>query len=339
MKRILAWILVVTVSVVVGAVAIAFLSSNGEVPAADIPAAVDVDGTVEVTRRDVSAVISLDSVAVANPQYDVVAPKSGTITYLLEKKNDSQQPAPRLDPTPTPSPDPTPTSDPDPDPTETPSPDPSPDPTDPSEPADEPEPEWTAIPVKAGDSLWQSSDGKATKAPVDGVFLEWLVPSGTKVKKGTPVARLSYAGFAMVGALPAIDTYRLLDSDLTATGGIPDGPVGFECTLLQAPAVAASEGDTSTPQIICAVDDDVRLFVDLSGRIILNSGLVENVLTLPVTAVSGGAEQGEVTVVHDDGSSEIRTVRLGATDGAVVEIVEGLDEGDRVSASPPPLVR
>lgn len=77
----------------------------------------------------------------------------------------------------------------------------------------------------------------------------------------------------------------------------------------------------------------------MRGQIALRSGQVSDVLTLPVTAVSGSADMGEVWVVDDEGEATIRQVRLGATDGARVEIVSGLEEGARVYAVPPPLVR
>ena len=46
-----------------------------------------------------------------------------------------------------------------------------------------------------------------------------------------------------------------------------------------------------------------------------------------------------IVTIADDGSTEVRTVSLGVTDGAVVEIVDGLEEGATVTATPPPLVR
>ncbi|CPU64144.1 efflux transporter%2C RND family%2C MFP subunit [Mycobacteroides abscessus] len=51
---------------------------------------------------------------------------------------------------------------------------------------------------------------------------------------------------------------------------------------------------------------------------------------VPVTAVLGRVEQGKVWVVGAEGEPEERTVTLGLTDGAVVQVTEGLAEGDEV---------
>ncbi len=51
---------------------------------------------------------------------------------------------------------------------------------------------------------------------------------------------------------------------------------------------------------------------------------------MPVTAVLGRVEQGKVWVVGTDGEPEERAVTLGLTDGSVVQVTEGLAEGDEV---------
>ena len=53
-------------------------------------------------------------------------------------------------------------------------------------------------------------------------------------------------------------------------------------------------------------------------------------LVVPVTAVQGSVQQGNVWVVGADGAQEERAVVLGLTDGDQVEVREGLAEGDQV---------
>ncbi|MEU6020525.1 hypothetical protein [Micromonospora sp. NPDC047134] len=172
-------------------------------------------------------------------------------------------------------------------------------------------------------------------------FERWLVPDGGEVVGGVPVAQLRYLGFGLQGALPPTDAYRLLSGDLKATGSITGGPAGFDCTLLEVPSVEPNPeaGSAASPTVVCAVPQDVRAFAGLQGQIAITSGQVTNVPTLPVTAVAGSADRGEVSLVLDDGTVTIREVGLGATDGAIVEITSGLDAGMRVLASPPALVR
>jgi membrane fusion protein, multidrug efflux system len=62
----------------------------------------------------------------------------------------------------------------------------------------------------------------------------------------------------------------------------------------------------------------------------VESGRAEDVLLVPVTAVQGSFATGNVWVVLPDGSSEQRSVSLGLTDGEMVEVTEGLAEGDSI---------
>jgi multidrug efflux pump subunit AcrA (membrane-fusion protein) len=194
--------------------------------------------------------------------------------------------------------------------------------------------------MKGGAAVFRT-ESLTVRAPVAARLERWLVPDGADVGSGVPVAELRYMGFGLVGSLPATESYRLLSGKMTATGSITGGPAGFRCPVLQVPPskVDPATAAAVSPMVMCAVPPDVRAFPDLKGQIAVTSGQVTNVLTLPVTAVSGGADRGEVSVVLDDGTVAIRGVGLGATDGAMVQITEGLEDGARVLASPPPLLR
>jgi hypothetical protein len=58
--------------------------------------------------------------------------------------------------------------------------------------------------------------------------------------------------------------------------------------------------------------------------------MAENVLVVPITAVQGSVQQGNVWVVGPDGAEEQRSVALGLTDGDQIEVREGLTEGEQV---------
>ena len=62
----------------------------------------------------------------------------------------------------------------------------------------------------------------------------------------------------------------------------------------------------------------------------------ENILLLPLSVIAGRQGKGMVTVIKD--GEQIQTeVTLGATDGAYIEILSGVEEGDVVSSVPPNL--
>ena len=72
------------------------------------------------------------------------------------------------------------------------------------------------------------------------------------------------------------------------------------------------------------------MFAGLTAKLTLAGGSVENAMTLPVTAVKGNAASGSVWVIGENGTSEERAVSLGLNDGTLVQITDGLAEGDTV---------
>lgn len=194
--------------------------------------------------------------------------------------------------------------------------------------------------VEAGAEILRVGSS-VVSSPARARFVRWLVPDGGTADAGVPLVELLYVGHGLVGSLPAADAYRLLSGSLSARGSIVGGPAGFDCPVLSAPSVEPGIEPLlrSSPRVVCAIPGDVRAFADLPGQIALSSGQVEDVPALPVTAVSGRADTGEVSVVLRDGTISIQRVGLGATDGAFVEITSGLEVGAVVLTTPPPAVR
>ena len=59
-------------------------------------------------------------------------------------------------------------------------------------------------------------------------------------------------------------------------------------------------------------------------------------LLLPLSVIAGRQGKGSVTVIKN-GERVQTDVMLGATDGAYIEILSGVEEGDVVSSIPPNL--
>jgi len=72
---------------------------------------------------------------------------------------------------------------------------------------------------------------------------------------------------------------------------------------------------------------DARLVPGMKASVKIEAGKVDDVLVIPVAAVSGGKVS-----IKKDGKSEDRPVVLGKSDGEKVEVKEGLAEGDEIMA-------
>jgi membrane fusion protein (multidrug efflux system) len=80
----------------------------------------------------------------------------------------------------------------------------------------------------------------------------------------------------------------------------------------------------------CQVPAGVTVFAGMAATMRIQAGIAENVLVVPVTAVQGSVQKGNVWVVGPDGAEEERAVTLGLTDGEQIEVRDGLAEGDQV---------
>lgn len=81
----------------------------------------------------------------------------------------------------------------------------------------------------------------------------------------------------------------------------------------------------------CAIPADQTVFAGLPATMDLALGQVDDALVIPVTAVQGGAGTGKVWVdAGDGGEPEEREVALGVNDGSMVEVTDGLAEGDSI---------
>ncbi|MFZ7088086.1 hypothetical protein [Curtobacterium sp. RRHDQ10] len=212
-------------------------------------------------------------------------------------------------------------------------------------------------------------------APVAGTVGSLDALIGQQVVVGETVAVVAPSAFRIAATLQAADLYRLLQRPSEASVVIPGGPAPFTCTNLQigttgtgsdAQKGSGDDTDASTSKdstsLTCDVPADVTVFAGLTATITVPAGVAENVLTVPLTAVSGTASSGTVTLVVADGGTtapgstdrdstdrdpgrssaastpvpastpthETRDVTLGINDGKLVEVTGGLAEGDTV---------
>ncbi|MDA2803660.1 efflux RND transporter periplasmic adaptor subunit [Nocardiopsis suaedae] len=202
-------------------------------------------------------------------------------------------------------------------------------------------------------------DGPRTRevnltAPVDGkVTGLGDLEAGDPVEPGGAVASISGGRYRAVAEIPPNDLYRFYDDPEEITLKIDKGPPAETCELMSLGAKDASSdsgsddgggegpeglmmpgsdsgGGEATAQLTCRVPDDMKVFAGVTGKVSVTTGSSEGALLVPATAVRGGSEEGQVVVVGPDGAEEERDVVLGITDGEMIEVTEGLKEGEQV---------
>lgn len=180
-------------------------------------------------------------------------------------------------------------------------------------------------------------------APGDGTVSTGVLV-GQQFAIGDTVATVAPASFSAVASLSADQMYRLQDAPSTATVTIKNGPAPFECTGVkivtppskqQDPKGSASgEGGNSSSTDLkarCAIPSDQTVFAGLQVTLQMTAGSASGVLAVPISAVEGRYQSGTVYIPTSDPTApQKRAVTLGITDGKMVEVKEGLKEGEEI---------
>ena len=159
-----------------------------------------------------------------------------------------------------------------------------------------------------------------------GELTEIALVKGQTTTVGQEIATLNPARYHVLATVDPVQLYRLVGAPSEATVTITGGPAPFVCTGVRVEVTA--EG---TANVRCAVPADQTVFAGLPAQLDLALGQVDDALVVPVTAVQGGSGTGVVWVDAGDGRDpEERPVTLGVNDGTMVEVTEGLAEGDSI---------
>ncbi|MGV8875979.1 MAG: hypothetical protein ACOH1K_00555 [Rhodoglobus sp.] len=178
-----------------------------------------------------------------------------------------------------------------------------------------------------------STKWRVVVAPVAGTLTNFTALVGSSFEVGATIAQVSPPSFVVSGTVPSEQLYRLVDRPTEASVAINGGPAPFVCTGLSitfSTEKPATPDAASGPMVSCVVPDSVVVFPGLTAKITIAGGIAENVMVVPTTAVEGAALSGNVYLVLPDGTTELRAVVLGLTDGISVEVVSGLEVGDTI---------
>ncbi|WP_028044955.1 secretion protein HlyD [Cellulomonas sp. URHE0023] len=177
------------------------------------------------------------------------------------------------------------------------------------------------------------------KSPVAGT-LSLPTLKDQEVTVGTQVATVAPGTLSVSGTLTPDQQYRLVGAPTQASVTLNGGPAPFDCAGLRvgtAPQSTSADPDTdpgATPQssgtVACAIPAGVTAFPGLGATVEILNGSVDGAVVVPISAVQGTIQTGNVWLVGADGESTKKAVSLGLTDGKVVQVTDGLAAGDTV---------
>lgn len=178
-----------------------------------------------------------------------------------------------------------------------------------------------------------SRNGLNVKAPFAGFISEIFIENGTYQETGLPILKVSnknqvlieayvnQSDFQLVGGI--FDAhFKLPSENLTITLAQLDGKI--KRTIAQ-----VNSGSSKIPVLFTVANDDL-LFPGMYLEALIMTDPKENALTVPLSAII--EEQGQYFVFVQSGGESFlkRQIQLANNDGLYVEIISGVQKGERI---------
>ena len=178
-----------------------------------------------------------------------------------------------------------------------------------------------------------SAKGQNVLSPMSGFVKNVLVTEGQFVPSGTPLATISKNKRLLVQANVSQNYFSRLSSITSANFKTPQSDVVYNTTALNGRIVSyGKSASASTPfiPVTFEIDNAGQLVSGSIIEIYLKSSTIADALVVPISALI--EEQGIFYVYVQTGgeSFQKREVKLGASDGLNVQVLEGISENERV---------
>ncbi|RDB64379.1 hypothetical protein C1878_00515 [Gordonibacter sp. 28C] len=184
--------------------------------------------------------------------------------------------------------------------------------------------------VRAGEPLVSYTYGDPLVAPYDLVVKSYTMPKAkeelSQDEHFVEVERMDTVHIEM----------PVSESDLAslAEGQEVDVAIGDQApragVISNINQVGAYNASGSKFTVTVDVVNDGSIWLGMSATLSVKVAMAENVLAVPVSAVSGADDAKTVTVQDADGTTRTVPVTTGISDGALVEVSGELNEGDLV---------
>ncbi|MCX4753948.1 efflux RND transporter periplasmic adaptor subunit [Kitasatospora purpeofusca] len=184
-----------------------------------------------------------------------------------------------------------------------------------------------SVAARAGDTVGAtggSSSGSGTKATGSSA----TAPSGF-------IVLTNPTGMQVTANFSELDSLKLKKGEAATVTLNAQSDSRFNASVLSVSPlpVSGSGGGAAAVQYSATLQisgDTSKLRTGLSATVSVVTGEADNALSLPTSALSGTGSSRTATVVHQDGSSDRVTVEVGVEGDTTVQVLTGLNEGDKV---------
>ena len=175
--------------------------------------------------------------------------------------------------------------------------------------------------------------GNTIKSPITGYVLETLVSNGDYVNAGDPIAKVVRNNKMMLVADVPLRYQNQLPLVKSASFITEGNEIVFYTDSLEGKKLPSSTGVTSSNAFITLrweMNRAAGLWSGSFAKIYLQTETVSNAIAIPVSALTDEGGTYYVYIKIDNNHYKKARVKIGATDGKRIQIVEGLHAGNNV---------
>lgn len=175
--------------------------------------------------------------------------------------------------------------------------------------------------------------GNTIKSPITGYVLETLVSNGDYVNAGDPIAKVVRNNKMMLVADVPLRYQNQLPLVKSASFTTEGNEIVFYTDSLEGKKLPSSTGVTSSNAFITLrweMNRAAGLWAGSFAKIYLQTETVSNAIAIPVSALTDEGGTYYVYIKIDNNHYKKTRVKIGATDGKRIQIVEGLHAGNNV---------
>ncbi|MFO0947501.1 MAG: efflux RND transporter periplasmic adaptor subunit [Planctomycetota bacterium] len=184
------------------------------------------------------------------------------------------------------------------------------------------------------------------RAPYDGVIAQRFVDVNQNVAAKSPVVRFQDVQELVVAVdVPEAVMAGIRSSEITRSIAEFTGAPGLEfpVTLREMAQVADPATQTFKVRVVMKAPENVKLLPGMSATVTITyhrAGILGDRILVPIQAVvKEDAGKQTVWVIGPEGVVSRREVKIGEATGAEVEVLEGLEAGDRIAVAGASMLR
>ena len=178
-----------------------------------------------------------------------------------------------------------------------------------------------------------SNNGLNVKAPFDGFISEIFIENGRYLETGLPIIKVSNQNQVLIEAYINQSDFQLVEGIFDAHFKLPSENQTITLDQLNGTVkqtnVKVNSGSSKIPVLFTASNNDL-LFPGMYLEAFIMTDPNENALIVPLSAII--EEQGQYFVFVQSGGESFlkRQIQLANNDGLNVEIISGLQKGERI---------